>query len=902
MLFLDGLGVDMISRLRTFFAALAGRARMEKEMSAELRFHMDACREDLVAQGVPRPEAERRARLEFGAVDQVREECREARGLRWPDELVRNCRYALRLFRRTPGFTVAAVATLALCIGANTAIFSVVDAVLLRPLPYPHPERLALVGMAVKAKGITIDDNSFNGEGWFLVRDQARAFDAAPYTAIGSGANFSFGRSAEYVRQQRVGAGFFRVLGVAPLLGREFTPQEDRPGGPASAVLSYGFWKRVLHGDPGVLGRGIMLRGEPHVVVGVMPPQFRTDVTADLWTPLRPSTEGEGDGTNYGIIARVRPGFTWQQAQAQALLIGENVIRRMRESRHLSADAEARSGLVPLQRGLTSELRTPLLVLWAAVAAVLLIGCVNVAGLLLARGASRAREIATRMALGGGRAAVVRQLLTESLLLALGGGALGVLLGYGGMVALRRYSEMLGIWQDVELNARVLAATAAIALATSVLFGLAPALAAARSDLRAALSEGGARGVAGGRRLWTRRLLVPLEVALGFVLLTCAGLLLRTFANLNSQGSGFDPAGVLIARMSLADARYRDPATANRLAERALARIHALAGVNAAALALHLPYERPVNMGLRRLDGPQVDPEHQYQTTNFVYVTPEYFRALRIAVLRGREFTAADGSQAQPVAIADEAFARRFYPHTDVLGRHVGMFNVVWSVVGVVGNVPHHAGFGNFEKPVSDPTIYIPVPQTPGPLFETVHTWFSPSWIVRASGPPRNLIAGVTRAVEAADPLLPLAGFEPMEELRADSMRGHRFLAVLLGALAALALLLAFVGIYGLVANSVAVRTRELGIRMALGAGAPRVIRTVVTPGVALALAGVALGFGLATPAARLLESLLFGVTADDPATYASVAGGLLLAALAASVVPALRIARLNPAETLRHE
>jgi predicted permease len=892
----------MFSRLRNFFAALTGRARLEREMHSELRFHLDAYKETLLAQGVPRQEAERRARLEFGAVEEVSEQCREARGLRWPDELVRNVRYALRLFRRAPGFTAAAVATLALCIGANTAIFSVVDAVLLRPLPYPQPERLALVGMSQKYKGITRDDNSFTGEGWFLVRDQARAFDAACYTGISSGANFSFGRSAEYVRQQRVGAGFFRVLGVAPLFGREFTPAEDRPGGPAIAVLSYGFWKRALHGDAGVLGRGIMLRGEPYVVVGVMPPRFRTDIAADLWTPLRPSTEGEGDGDNYGIIARVRPGFTWQQAHAEAAVIGVNVIRRLREHHYLTPDTEARSGLVPLQRGLASDIRTPLLLLWAAVAAVLLIGCVNVAGLLLARGAARAREIATRMALGGGRAAVVRQLLTESLLLALAGGLLGALLGYGGLVVLRRYSEMLGIWQDVELNARVLAATAAIALATSVLFGLAPALAAARSDVRAALSEGGARGVAGSRRLWTRRLLVPLEVALGFVLLTSAGLLLRTFANMNDQQAGFDPSGVLTARMSLQDARYRDPAKANLLAEQTLARIHALPGVDAAALALHLPYERPVNLGMRRLDGPQVDPEHQYQMTNFSYITPEYFRVMRIRLLRGREFSAADGPQAQPVAMVDESFARRYFPNTDVLGRHLGMFNRAWTVVGVVANVPHHAGFGNFEKPVPSPAVYISVAQTPGPLFETVHTWFSPSWVVRGSVPPRDLIAGVTRSMEAVDPLLPLSGFEPMAELRAGSMRGHRFMAVLLGSLAALALLLAFVGIYGLVANSVAVRTRELGIRMALGAGASRVIRTVVTPGVALALAGVAVGCGLAMPATRLLESLLFGVTAGDPATYASVALCLLLAALAASIIPALRIARLNPAETLRHE
>lgn len=892
----------MMPRIRAFFSALLRRRRMEDDLSTELRFHMDAYVDDLVARGTTRAEAMRRARIEFGPVEEVREECREARGLRWPDELRRNVRYALRVFRRSPAFTIAALATLALCIGANTAIFSVVDAVLLRPLPYPQPERLTMLGASMMRKGGKTGDPtlSHTGENWFLVRDHASALEAAAFSGA-TGVNLAAGGKAEYVRQQRVSAGFFHVLGLGPALGREFTRDEDRPGGASVAVLSHALWTRAFHGDASVLGRPIMLRGEPYTVIGVMPAGLRTSTPADVWTPLRATTNGEGGGWNYGIVARLAPGVSWAQAEAQARILGEEAGRNLHRSAGLPPDVAVSMYLVPFQSGLTGEVRTPLYVIWAAVGAVLLIGCVNVAGLLLAQGASRTREVATRIALGGGRAAVVRQLLTESLVLALCGSALGVLFGYAGVLALRRYAlETMGIWQSIELNARVLGATGAMALLTSVLFGLIPALEAARTNLRPLLDRGGARGSSGGPRRWPRRVLVVGEVALSFVLLVTAGLLVRTFVNLMSLRPGFDSSGVLTAKISLLDARYSTSREVNRLMDQSLARIRALPGVTGAAAGLGLPYERPLNDGLRVLDGPGADGE--FHSVNLFYITPEYFRVLRIPLLRGREIADSDGPRTAPVAVVNEAFVERFLRGQDALGTHIGGEKDSRAIVGVVGTVQQRDDWAAFVAPAPRPAVYIPVTQTEDGFLQLVHTWFEPSWIVRTSGAPQSLIPGVTRAVEAVDPLLPFAGFQTMDEVRAGSMRAQRFHAILAGTLGALALLLAAVGIYGLVANSVAARTRELGIRMALGATNGSAMGGVIAEGVGLALAGVAAGIGLSALAAGLLRSMMFGVSATDAATLAATACGLLLVAAAASFVPALRITRLNPAETLRHE
>ena len=818
----------------------------------------------------------------------------------------RELRYAARTLRKSPAFTLAVVLTLGLCIGVNTAIFSVVDAVLLRPLPYPEPDRLATLFTTYRSKGAQDDEMGQTGRTFQIVHRNASDLDSATFTDWVTGVNFAAPGRVEYVRQQRVGAGYFKVMGISPLAGREFTDQEDRVGGPAVAILSHGLWRRAFHGDPSVVGRSITLRGEAFTVLGVMPESFQSSAPADLWTPLRTSTTGEGGGQNYGIVARLRPGVSWARANSQMEVVGAQAVQEM----GLSPDTTAQMRLVSLQRGFAEDVRKPLLMMWAAVAIVLLIGCVNIASLLLARAGGRAREIATRMSLGSGRGAVLRQMLTESLLLAVLGGMVGVGLGYFGLQVLELLGkESLGLtpsgeagnlWQRVGLDYRVLAATTLVSLLTSLLFGLFPAIQASRLDIRAGLSEGGGRGAAGARNRWPRRVLVVCEVALGVVLLVGAGLFIRTFSYLRGLNPGFDPANVLTAKLSLQDARYTTAERMNKLFNQSLARMRELPGVESAAIGLSLPYERGLNLGFVRMDGPKVDGKSQI--TDFSYITPDYFRALRIPLLQGRAFALSDGPNAAQVAIVNEAFAKKYLPEQEPVGSHLKSDNETRVVVGVVGSVQQKSGWGGSGPIAPIPTIYIPAAQTQDKFLQLVHTWFSPAWVVRSRGANAGVAGEMQRSVAAIDPLLPFAGFRTMLDVRSRSYADQRFQTTLMSMLAGLALLLATVGIYGLIANSVVERTRELGIRMALGATVSQAIRTVALPGIALTLAGVAAGSFLALGSVKMLRHLVWGVRTNDPATFASVALVLILVALAASYIPALRIVRLNPAETLRDE
>lgn len=801
--------------------------------------------------------------------------------------------YACRLLRRNPAFTLAAVTTLALCIGANTAIYSIVDAVLFRPLPYPQPHRLATIATLQRDAQAVYEQTALDGARWLAVHERARSIDAAVFSQSG-GVNFVGPGGAQYVKQQRVSAGFFRVLDVPPVIGREFTETEDRIGGPAVTILGNDFWRRAFHSDPSVAGRKITLRGEPYTVIGVMPPGFQTSEPAALWTPLRPTTSGEGSGTNYGSIARLRPGVSWAQADAEVRAVGQDIIREWR----LKPGQSAALHLIPLQRGLTQDLRKPLLILWAAVGLVLLIGCVNIASLLLARAGARSREIATRMALGSGRAAVVRQLLAESLLLATAGGAAGVLLGWLAIGSSRvLLASTLGLWQTLSLDARVLAVTGLISLATSLVFGFYPALQTTRLDIRSALAQAGTR-VSTANRGWPGRLLVVTEVALGVVLLIGAGLLIRTFAHLMGLQPGFDSHNVITASLSLQDARYAAAEKVNALYDQSLARVREIPGVEAAAVGLSLPYQRALNDGFTRLDGSDFQ-----SITNLTYITPDYFKALRMTLRRGRGFTPADRAQSQPVAIVNEAFVRRYWAGQEALGGHIRAAGGVREIVGVAGDVQEHdAGWGDFGPIGPVPDVYVPAAQISGRYFQVVHTWFQPSWIVRTSAPLTSMAGVLQAAVASVDPQLPFGQFRTMDEIRSQSLAMQRIETALLSVLAGLALLLAAVGIYGLIANSVAERTRELGIRMALGSSALEAIRAVALPAFALASAGVVIGCILARVGANMLRGMIWGVPPADPATFAAVCAAILLVTALATLLPGLRVLRINPAQTLREE
>lgn len=813
----------------------------------------------------------------------------------------KNLRYAGRQLRKSPAFTVTVIATLALCIGANAAIYSVVDELFFRPLPYPQPDRLVMLARLFHRSGITGSPNiGQTGQIWELVRDHASMLDSAVYTDGSSGVNlFAFGH-VEYIQQQRVGANFFHVLGISPLAGREFTRQEDVPGGPPLVILSYGLWQSVFHGNPQILGRTIDLRGAPFTVVGVMPPHFRTDVRADLWTPLRPSTSGEGGGQNYTIVARLKPGVTFAAANAELHSITGPLIRDLEKK--MPQDISLELDAIPLRVGETVDIRSKVEIIWGAAGLVLLIGCVNIAGIFLARSASRAREVATRIALGASRSTVIWQLLSEAALLAIVGGLLGLVFGQlalKGLLALN--PAQFQIWAPVHLDLRIAVIMLGVSLATSLLFGLFPAFEATAVDLRSALAEGGG-GAIGSRRQWKRQLLVFAEVALGVVLVLAAGLLIRTFQNLAGLNAGFNPQHLMTASLSLDDARYKSSAAGARLFRETLDRIRAIPGVESATVALNLPYSRALNTNVGSISGHQITRDSGLVDES--YIGSDYFRTLEIPLLRGRVLDDRDNAHSARVAVVNEAFVDRYIPRgVDPVGAQMAFLGG-WSepteIVGVVGNVRQQPGWGNDGPLPAAPQMYVPASQMSDKSFELVNTWLSPNWIVRTRGDLPGLGYAMRRALQAIDPRLPFSAFHTMSEIRGAGMREQRYRAILFSTFAGLGMLLSALGIYGLIAQSVAQRKREMGIRLALGATVRNIIRTAAAPGITLALAGIAAGLVLAAFAVRLLKAMLWGVTPTDPITWIAVPALLLLIAAIASLLPALRLARLDPAQTLR--
>jgi predicted permease len=810
--------------------------------------------------------------------------------------LTSDFRYAARLLRRTPGFTAVAVLTLALGIGANTAVFSVVDAVFFRPLAYPAPDRLAEVVHFWHAKTATGDEDGMTGRDWELIRDHATTLEAAAGGGT-EGMNLIAGGHPYHVLEERVSAPFLHVLGVQPFLGRGINAEEDRPGGPSAVVLSYGLWRSRFHGDPRVLGTSITLGGTPSTVVGVTPEGFRTSRKADLWGPLRASTSGEGSGSNYWIVVRLRPGVTWGQVDGQLASLSVEAFRALK----LPSGQTVHFGIVPLRQGLGREVRTPVTILWAAVGTLLLMACINVAGLLFARGMMRSRESATRLALGCTRVDVLRPLLAESALLAMLGGAAGIALGWVAIEGLAEYARTaIGLSQEIRLDWRVVAAAAFIALLTCILSGIAPAIASSHVDLRTALSEGGTRGVARGRATAARRVLVVAEVALGLVLMVGAGLLLRTYLYITGQDPGFDAHNIVTANASVQDARYKAEGAVNRLFEDSLSRIRAIPGVQAAAVSLRLPYERALNDNISVPEIPSVRPEQGW--INLSYITPDYFQTLGIRLLRGRGVSAADTAQTRRILVVNEALAERYLKGHDPMGMHLRFEDETWEVVGVSANVLQAAGWGDFGPIGAVPCAYIPAAQTSAAFFSAVHTWFEPSWIVRTAGAAPDLPAQIGRAIEATDPRLPLSVVRTMQDVKHEQFAEQQFRAAVLSAMAVLGLVLAATGIYGLIARSVVERTREVGIRIAFGARTMDAMGMIAGGGVKLTAIGVAIGAFLSYLATKLLHHVIFGIRDTDPATFILSCAILLGVAAMASIVPALRLVRLNPADALRHE
>ena len=621
-----------------------------------------------------------------------------------------------------------------------------------------------------------------------------------------------------------------------------------------------------------------------------MPAHFRTAALADIWTPLRPSTHGEGANPNYQIIVRLQSGTTWPQARAEIDSIGAQRTRTM----HFDAGESVRIALLPLQEAITDQIRTPITLLWCAAGVMLFICCINIAGLLLARGSARRQEIATRIALGGGRTQVVRQLLVESILFSLLAGAAGLAIGYAGIVGLRTaVRESLSVWQTVELDARVFCVTCFVAMLATVLVSLYPALQSSRVDLRSSLVDAGGRSVAGRRTVWPRRFLIIGEVALGVMLLVAAGLLARSFFFLRNQAPGFDATHVITATLPLQDVRYQSNRKVNLLFREILSRVRSLPGTNSAAFGLSLPYQRGLNTMVKLAGGSS-------KNTTQTYITPDYFQVLRMPVLKGRAFSDLDQEKTKAVAIVNQTFARMYFGGRNPVGRSLNAGKL--EIVGLVGDLPARGSLRGYAPVTAIPTMYTPATQVDDGLFQMLNTWFAPSCLVRSSLPAPQTISSMRRAALSVDPLLPFSEFRSIGQIRSATLARQRFQALLMGGLAGFSLVLAAIGIYGLIAQSVVERTREMGVRIALGATAWQAARVVAWPGIWLAGAGCVLGMLGALAVVRLLRSILWGVSTADPGAFLGTAAVLFGAAVLASSIPAIKVLRMNCAEVLRSE
>ncbi len=809
---------------------------------------------------------------------------------------MQDVRYGLRRVLQSPGFSAVVVATLALGIGANAALFSVVDAVLLRALPYAAPERLVTVEHYYPSLNHLKASVSAPG-----FRDYATLTEIFSGVAVEDswGANLTGEGEPERLRGALVSGRFFGTLGVPPAAGRPVVPGDDVAGRERVVVLSHGLAERLLGGPRRAVGRSLLLNGRSYQVVGVMPPSFR-DVSkqgVELWAPLvfSPEDLAEANRPNehLALVARLRPGISPERAQAE--LTG--FAGRLKRAYLQIYPADWNLALTTLHEKAVGDLRVRLLVLLGAVGAVLLIACANVASLLLARASGRAREVAVRTALGATRWQLVRQLLVESLLLALAGGALGLALAVLAMRAAARAAGALAFaglpLADLRLDPAVLLFTAAAALGTGLLFGLAPALATARADTQQTLREGGRSASAGRSRQRVRRALVIAEVALALALLVSAGLLVKSFARLADVSTGFRPDHLLTFTLSLPKDQYPTEAQQVALFDRALARLRAVPGVIDAGATSTLPFSGDWATAGFQVEGYVPPPKEPAPWGDLRVVTPGFFSTLGVPLLRGRAFTEEDGPRAVKVAVVDEEMVRRYWPHADPLGKRI-LFSIPGkpteplTVVGVVRHTKHEGLDAGARV-----QLYLPLRQM-GYSFLYV--------ALRTATEPRAALPAVRAALREVDPALPLFGVHTMSELVEGSTAPRRVSALLLALFSGMALLLASLGIYGVMSYAVAQRGHELGVRMALGAAKGEMLRLVLGQGMALAASGLALGVVAALGLTRLLQSQLFAVQPTDPETFLAVTAILAAVALAANLLPALRATRVDPVVALREE
>jgi putative ABC transport system permease protein len=860
------------------FRGIFGDRCVEREFDDEIQVHLESLTERYVRQGMTQDEAAAAARRQFGNITLLKEANREMRGIRFIETFLQDVRYGLWMLRRNPGFTFVAVLTLALGIGANTAIFSVVNAILLRPLPYYDPQRLVWVTGDFQFFGVenTLDADYFHWRAQSKTFDHLVAFNTEQLYLMGRG-------EPERIDSVWATANLFPALGVAPQLGRAFTPEEDRPGGTPVAVLSHSFWQRRFGGDPAIIGQSVTLAGRDQQVIGVMPPGFKFIQKADVLLPFRLIEKHESTNfriTRKSIFGRLKPGVSVEQARSEL----DSIVRRLEPNPPKGIHRQAR--VTPLGERLFGHLRLGLLVLFGAVGFILLIACANVANLLLARANARQKEMAIRAALGAGRGRLVRQMLTESLLLSVCGAGAGLLLALLGVKALAPLTpDDLAHLKESSIDGAALGFTFLASLLTGAIAGIIPALQASRIDLNESLKEG-ARSAAFSKRKVAQRVspaLVIGELALTLALLTGAGLLIKSYLQVRAVEPGYNPENLLTMMIPLSVTGYSS-VQKKLFYQELLTRVNSLPGVKVAAFG-PLPLTGMGEVGGR----PPVPDSQHFTVIDNKKVSVDYFRAMGMRLCAGRGFTEQDTENAPPVVVINEAVARLDFAGEDPIGKRRGNSQVEPTIIGVVADVKRYgfeaevelAEYHSFLQDSEGGDVYL---------------------VVRTVGDPLKLAPAVRQQVRAIDANLPVVDVMSMEQYLAESIAPRRFQMLLFGAFAAVALVLALVGIYGVISYAVSQRTHEIGIRMALGAQASDVLRMVIWRGMSLTLIGVALGLAAAFALMRIMKHLLFNVSPTDPVTFAIIALLLIGVALIASYIPARRATKVNPLQALRHE
>jgi len=866
-------------RLRSLFRS----GRVEQELDEELRYHLQRLQDDYVAAGMAASDARAAALRDMGAIEQRKEECRDARGLALVDSVRKDVTFALRALRKSPGFSAVAILSLALGIGANTTIFTFVNAVLLRPLPYPGSDRLVVLREQPLGAADTVSVHPQNFVEWHA---RARSFEALalvqtpPLNLMGS-------NGAEQIARVQTTPDLFRVFGVAPALGRVFTEDETRPGNDDVVILGHGFWQRWFGGDPGVVGRRLALQEGSLTIVGVAPPGLRIGVMEpEAYTPLPidPANPGAIGSRAFQCYGRLKPGTSVDTARAEMTVIASALARQYPLDKDMGVFVSG------LHEYLVREGRPALRLLMAVVATVLVIACVNLAGLLMARGMGRRGELALRASLGASRARLIGQLVTESLVLAMFGGAAGLVLAYWatqGLVMLTAGALTVGITEPIRLDVTCLVFTLVVSTVTALVFGLVPAWQASRVEPQAALQERGRGGTADRVHHQMRGVLVVTEVALAVVLLVGAGLLLRTFSSLVRVDPGFKPAETITMGLFLG---MRPPEARVALVDQILDRVEAVPGVKAASTIQFLPLAgMTCGTGFWLEGQKQGDPSGSLPT-DCSLISRGYFAAMGIPVQEGRPFDRRDRGSSPRVLVVNQSFARRYFPDGRALGRRIlvqGSNQALAEIVGIVGDVRHS---GLTLEPA--PTVFLLHAQTPG---------YITSLVVRTTGDASTQVSAIRRAIQEVDPTQAVSAARTMDQYVGDALARPRMYAALVGSFAAIAVMLAAVGVYGLLAYVVAQRTREIGIRLALGAARGRVFRDLFGQGARLVLAGLAIGIVASAGLRGVVSTFLFGVTPGDLVSYVMAAAAFAVVALTAVAFPARRASRVEPISALRH-